>query len=369
TADWWVGNIRMLPFVVLAGILIVRKTRRSTMVLTFLAVSLLTTVVLTLLGRSSVPATLEQTLFSSPLVFFAAVILTEPLTTPPTRSLQIIYGALVGFLISPQFHVGSFYTTPELSILVGNVFSYIVSPKAKLLLRLKDKVQIAPDIYDFVFTPSPRLAFAPGQYMEWTLGHDHADSRGNRRYFTLASSPTERDLVLGVRFYPNSSSYKQAMLAMDQDTEIVAAQLAGDFVLPRSPRIRLVFIAGGIGITPFRSMIQYLLDTRQKRPITLFYANRTVSEIVYKDVFDRAQRELGIKTIYTLTDASKVPLAWKGRVGYITPQIIKAEVPHFADCFYYLSGPNAMVTSFEQALRRLRVSKSHIKTDFFPGFA
>ena len=369
TADWWVGTTAMLPFVLVGGLLVVRKTRRFEMVFSFLITSLLVTLAFTLLSRENVFTALQQTVLESPLIFFAAIILTEPLTTPPTRVLQLIYGAIVGFLFSPPFHIGAFYTTPELSILIGNVFSYIVSPKARLILNLKEKVQTAPDTFDFIFTPAHKLSFAPGQYMEWTLGHDHPDSRGNRRYFTLASSPTEQDLILGVKFYPRSSSYKQSLLAMNPDSEIVAGQLSGDFTLPKNPKQRLVFIAGGIGITPFRSMIKYLLDTRQKRPITVFYANRTASEIVYSDILTRAQRELGIKTIYALTDRNAIPAGWKGKVGYITAHMIKAEVPFYRDCIYYLSGPNAMVNSFEETLQRMGVSNDHIKTDFFPGFA
>ena len=179
----------------------------------------------------------------------------------------------------PQFHLGSFYTTPEIAMLIGNFFSFLLSPKATQLLTLREKIQIAPDVYDFVFTPARRFAFVPGQYMEWTLGHSDPDGRGNRRYFT------------------QSSSFKHAMLAMDGQTEIVAAQLAGDFVLPSDPAQPCVCIAGGIGITPFRSMLKYLLDTRQRRPITLFYANRRVDDIVYRDVLDQAYYDLGIKTI------------------------------------------------------------------------
>ena len=119
---------------------------------------------------------------------------------------------MVGILASPQVHFGSIYLTPEQAILIGNVFSFLVSPKGRLVLKLKEKIKIAPDIYDFIFTPSQKLSFAPGQYMEWTLGHDNPDSRGNRRYFTLASAPTESTLRLGVKFYPQSSSYKQSML-------------------------------------------------------------------------------------------------------------------------------------------------------------
>ena len=328
---------------------------------------LVTVVLASLLGGESIVTGLQNTLLYSPLLFFAFVILTEPLTAPPTRGLQIAYGALVGLLFTPQFHIGTLYTSPEIAILIGNVFSYLVSPKTKLVLQLREKVRIATDVYDFFFVPQRQLAFVPGQYMEWTLGHADPDNRGNRRYFTLASSPTENHIRLGVKFSRESSSFKQAMLAMDQDTEIVAGQLAGDFVLPRDLRQKCVFIAGGIGITPFRSMIKYLLDTGQSRPIVLFYAGKTANEFVYQDIFDQAQQELGIKTIYSVTDPRRLPLAWTGKVGRITPQLIRSQVPDYLECVYYISGPQTMVDSFKNVLSEMGITPSHIKTDLFPG--
>lgn len=369
SASWWVGDAAMLPFVLIGGILIVRKIRRFSLVVSFLLAALATILALSLLSGAALIATLQQTLVYSPLLFFAFVILTEPLTTPPARRSQMYYGMLVGVLFAPQFHIGSFYTTPELAILIGNLFAYLVSPKAAFMLRLKEKVQLAPDIYDFIFVPTRKFAFAPGQYMEWTLGHREPDNRGNRRYFTLASSPTEDTLRLGVKFYEHSSSFKSALLAMDQHSEIVAAQVAGDFVLPDDPQQKCVLIAGGIGITPFRSMITYLLDTHQRRPIVVFYANRTASDIVYKDIFDRAQRELGIRTIYTVSDKRTLPTAWEAQVGYLSPQLIKDQVPDYLDCVFYISGPPAMVESFKAALRQIHVKSSQIKTDFFAGLA
>ena len=116
-------------------------------------------------------------------------------------------------------------------------------------------------------------------------------------------------------------------------------------------------------------MITYLLDTRQRRPIVMFYANKTAGDIVYKEVFDRAQRELGIKTIYTITDKQKLPPAWNARVGYISPQLIKDEVPDYLDCIFYISGPPAMVDSFKAALRQIHIKNNQIKTDFFAGLA
>ncbi len=368
SASWWVGSGPMLPFVLAGGVLIVRKLRRADLVNSFLLAALVAILVFSLLEGQDALGGIQKVVLYSPLLFFAFIILTEPLTTPPTHGLRIAYGALVGFLFVPQFHLGGFYTTPELAILIGNVFSYIVSPRAKLVLRLAKKVQLAPDIYDFHFALPRKLAFAPGQYMEWTLGLHDPDNRGNRRYFTLASSPTENNIRLGVKFYPGASTFKQALLSMDRDGEIVASQLAGDFVLPKDPKQKCVLIAGGIGITPFRSMLQYLLDTHEGRPIVLFYAAKTIKDFVYVDVLDRARKELGIKTVYVIEDAHSAPANWKWPVGRITPQMIKKRVPDYLERIFYISGPKGMIDAFKESLGQLGVESSHIKTDYFPGF-
>jgi len=368
SASWWVGNAQMLPFVLVGGLLVVRKLHRFDLVLTFGLTALATILVASLVNAEDFFTAVQRVVLYSPFLFFAFVLLTEPLTTPPTRKLRLVYAALVGFLFTPVLHIGSFYTTPELALLIGNVYSYIVSPKTRLVLTLKDRVRIAPDTYEFVFALSRKLAFAPGQYMEWTLGHEDPDSRGNRRYFTLASAPTERDLRLGVKFYKNSSSYKKALGTMSTDVEIIASQLAGDFVLPEDPRQKCVFIAGGIGVTPFRSMIKYLLDIHQRRSIILFYTNKRVEDIVYKDVFDRAEKELGIRTIYTVTDATHgLPPNWQGIIGRITPQWIKKYVPGYPNYVFYLSGPPGMIDSFKDTLHQLGIGDSNIKTDYFSG--
>ncbi len=148
-----------------------------------------------------------------------------------------------GILFVPQIHVGPIYSTPELALVVGNLYSYLVSPKHKVLLTLRRKKKIAANIVDFVFKPSRQLAYEPGQYMEFTLAHKGPDSRGNRRYFTLASSPTEANLHLGVRFYPEGSSFKRAMYSLDNRIKMLAGQIAGDFTLPGDSNKKLVFIA------------------------------------------------------------------------------------------------------------------------------
>src|SRR5713101_3363350 len=299
-ASWWVGTPAMMPFV-LGGLLVARKIARFDLILSFFAAACAVILGAGLAKGTSVAPAAGQLLADTPLLFFAFVMLTEPLTTPPARARRIVYGAMVGLLFAPSLHFGRVYLTPELALLVGNAFSYLVSPKAKYLLALKTRTQLAPDTYDLRFTSDRRLRFRPGQYLEWTLGHAHPDSRGNRRYFTVASSTGEREVRIGVKFYPCASSFKRSLLAMRPGNEIVASQLAGEFVLPTNQREKLVFMAGGIGITPFRSMIRHLLDHNEERPITVLYSNRTAAEIVYSDVLEEARNQLGIKTVYTLS--------------------------------------------------------------------
>jgi ferredoxin-NADP reductase len=243
-------------------------------------------------------------------------------------------------------------------LLAGNIFSYIVSPKYKLVLKLKEKRKIANDTYDFVFEPNRKMPFHPGQYLEWTLGHKSPDLRGNRRYFTIASSPTEEHIRLGVKFYPKGSTFKKKLLEIERGTSLIAGQLAGDFIMPHDKNKKLVFMAGGIGITPFRSMIKYLLDINERRDIVLIYSNYSETDIAYQEILKEAQEKLDLKIVHVLTNNS----------GPTTAELIKREVPDHHERHFYISGSQSMVTAFDRMLRSLGVHETKIRKDFFPGF-
>jgi ferredoxin-NADP reductase/Na+-translocating ferredoxin:NAD+ oxidoreductase RnfD subunit len=354
-ATWWVGgNPWLAPIVIIGGLLIVRKIQRFDLVLSFMVVALGATFATA--PSADYMTLLTQTLLHSSFFFLAFVMLTEPLTTPPNRILRVVYGAMVGFLFAPNVHIGTFYMTPELALLAGNVFSYIVSPKGRYTLTLKRIEQAAQGAYDFVFVPDRAFSFKPGQYMEWTLSHRYPDDRGNRRYFTLASAPSAQEVRLGVKFYDPASTFKRALGALKPGSTISVSHLAGGFVLPRNNEKKLVFIAGGIGITPFRSMIEHLLNTKEKRNIVLLYSNKTDADVAYKPLLDRAQAELGIRTVYVTGKQ-------------IDNALIAREVPDYKERTFYISGPHGMVEAFKSALRSMGVSWLKIKSDFFPGFA
>jgi len=368
SASWWVGTTALLPFVLIGGILLVRKIHRGRMVLTFFVTTLLATVLYTLLSRGDILTALHNTLFTSAMFFLGFVMLTEPFTTPPTTKKQTWFAVFTGVLFPPQFHVLSLYSTPELALVAGNVFSYIISPKAKLLPILKQKLRITPDSVDFIFNPNIRkFAYEPGQYMEWTLPHKNTDSRGNRRFFTLASSPTEPDVRVGVKFNKHGSSYKEALLSMNHETLISASQVSGDFVLPKDSRQKIVFIAGGIGVTPFRSMVKYLIDTKDKRSVIMFYSARTAEDFAYKDVFEQAREEIRLNMFYVITGQSAVPNTYD-RLGRISAEMIKQDVPDYRERIFYISGTQAMVKATQNVLENLDVPNHQVKTDYFSGY-
>lgn len=368
SVSWWIASNLTLPFVLVVGFLVVRKIRRFTLFFSFVGAALLSIALSSLKNGLPVGPTLLESFVAWPILFLGTIMLTEPLTTPPVKKLQIAYGVIIGLLFGVHFNIGPVYSTPELAILVGNIFAFIVSPRVKLLLTLEKKQQIAEDTYEFLFHPSRSYSFAAGQYMEWTLPHHQPDSRGNRRYFTIASSPTEKILRLVVRIGEARSSFKEKLLSMQPKEMIVASQLAGDFTLPKEKDQKLVFIAGGIGFTPFVSMVKYLLDQKERRDVTFFYVNKVEADIAFKELFAQAEQEIGLKTKYVLTKTDAIPKNWTGLVGRINEEMIQKEVPDFKDRRFYLSGPNAMVDADKHILAKLGVPKQHIVTDYFPGF-
>ena len=365
-ATWWAGgNLMLAPFVVVGGLIVVRKVQRFDMVGVYLLVNLAVT--LATLRPSMYGEALQQSLLYSPLLFAGFAMLTEPLTAAHSQRARIAYGAIVGALSSPSVHVGSFYLTPELAFLAGNAFAYAISPKGRFKLTLLRMEQAASGCTDFVFKPNRKLAFQPGQYLDWTLDVRKPDARGNRRPFTIASAPTEDEVRLGVKFYPGASAFKRSLSNMKPGDVIYGSHLAGTFILPKNRDEKLAFIAGGIGVTPFRSMVQELVNRKDRRSITMIYGNNKSDEIAYADLFDQAERELGLRTIYAIGDGDAFrPNTYR---GFITQALIQREIPDFQDRTFYISGPRTMVVRFQRILKELGVARSRIKIDFFPGFA
>jgi ferredoxin-NADP reductase len=191
--------------------------------------------------------------------------------------------------------------------------------------------------------------------MELTMPVKKQDDRGNRRTFTIASSPTERAVHVGVRVPPQPSRFKQVLSEMKTGSSVQAGQVAGSFMMPSDPTEKLLFIAGGVGITPFRSMVKYLSDKQEKRDIVLVYLTKSKSEYMFRQLFDAAQ-EIGVKTIYV---ASTEPLQ-KSELEMHVPDLLQRKA--------YISGPPRMLRHIKRILTSLGVPKRSIKTDYFSGY-
>lgn len=371
-ASWWIGSKVMVLFVILGGLLVAQKIKRFPLILSFLLSYLGLEVLLFLFagGKLSDSAfLLRNVIFFSPILFFSFVMLVEPLTGPQDRKLRVYYGIFIAVTaVALEKFVPQVFYGLELALLTGNMATRIVSPDFRLTMKFRERLEAAAHTESFWFEPDRSFDFTAGQYLEWTLSHSHPDSRGIRRYFTIASSPTEKGTMLTTRISEKSSSFKSALLNLRAGDEIVVSGREGDFVLPDDPQKKLVFIAGGIGITPFRSMIRDLLDRAGTQPIILLYSNKTAADIAFKDLFDEAAARINLKTVYTLTDAPSVPHEWKGRTGYIDEAFVKTEVPDWPERLFYVSGPEPMVEAFQKMLLAMGVAKANLKTDDFPGY-
>ncbi len=366
-ASWWVGSEIMFPYVLAAGVVIVLKIRRVSMVMAGIIASLAMIYIQALLSGSLSFDIFKILLLSSPLIFFMTVMVTEPLTTPSGTKAQILYGIFIGLLSNIPFTFGSIYNSPELTLLIANLLVYPLSLRGRVMMVCDSVTKIAKDTYEFGFRASQKINFIPGQYLEWSLLHDYPDKRGIRRYFTIASSPTESHIKLAVKISENGSSYKRALATFAKGDVSYATQLSGDFVLPSKIQDKsFIFIAGGIGITPFRSQFKYLLDTNQEINGHLFYCNDTIEDIAYDALLRRSHKELGLGTTHVLNNP---PDNWDGEIGYITKDMLLKHVPDVAERIVYISGPPGMVGAYKKLLSNSGVSTRNIHTDYFPGLA
>lgn len=367
-ASWWVGSTALAPLVIIGGLLMTRKIRRFGMVITFIVTAVLSTTFLVWISGRDAGMALQNTLLHSSLFFLAFVMLTEPWTSPTTNGKRIVYAIVVGILFSPALHIGNTYSTPELALIIGNIFAFVVTPMVKTHLHLKSRRRFGKHTEDIELVPERSFIYKPGQYVELTLPHPSADSRGLRRYLTIASSPTEDTVRFGIRYHDPSSTFKQYLRAADDDLFISAGQLGGDFTLPKDKKLKLAFIAGGIGITPFRSMVKYLSDTNDNRSVKLLYGERTPNDIAYTETFEEARRKVRVDTTYIINEITSLSSPHI-KPGHINTEMVKTLIPDYLERIFYVSGPQPMVLDIKENLRDLGVPSSHIKVDYFFGYA
>jgi ferredoxin-NADP reductase len=362
---WWVGSAALWLVTLIFGLLVVRKIRKFTLLFAFVGTALILQLITFLVDGTLSPTIIQSVLIASPLIFLSTIMLTEPATMPPRRFQQVIFGVIIAILYVEAWKIGPLTIYPEVALLLGNIYAFVISPKFKVEMRLKEIQKISDRVMNYVFIPTERFNFIAGQYMEWTLDHVTLDFRGNRRSFTIASSPTEETVQLGVKFYNPSSTFKYTLSNMKPGDTIYASQLAGNFVLKGNERKKLVFIAGGIGVTPFRSMVKYVTDTQLAADIVVIYAVGDPSEFAYLEEFKQAEK-YGVKLARVVTSPKTT------EDGYLHAQVnaelISQLVPDYNDRFFYISGPNVMVDATRAQLSSIGVPRARIKKDHFSGY-
>lgn len=224
------------------------------------------------------------------------------------------------------------------------------------------------DAFSLYFEKPPSFQYSPGQYITMYSTLKKHDDRGAKRWFTLSSSPTEPFLTITTRHVKiQPSSFKDWLFDLKKSDKIKVDGPEGDFTLPADNK-PIVWIAGGIGITPFRSQIKYLLDSNVDRKIHLIYSNRTPSDICFIEELNQAEQKLKQFSLeMTLTD--RVPDDWTGKRGLITDQMIRATTDQIDRTHFYISGPEPMVESIGLRLKSLGVTKNLIHQDWFPGYS
>lgn len=363
-AEWWVGSRYLLPVVLIAGLVVVTKTRRWPLFLTYVGLSA-TFALIAFWNAGPLTDTLIRHFISWPTIFFAAFMLTEPLGLPSTKRLQYVYAGIAALLSSVPFTIGPIYGTPELALLAANLMTFVVDRPERLRLTLSKKHVVGTRTVEYIFTAPRPITFMPGQYLEWTLPHGTPDTRGIRRYFTVASAPGGHEVSFAVRHVDRQSTWKQTLEALPIGGVIYAAQRAGDFTLrPSAPHH--VWIAGGIGVTPFMSMIRHAAASQQRLPVTFFYCNKTESDIAFLDEVTSAAA-LGLETVHVLAEPASSGL--EHETGYITEAMLTRHVHEYRTATYYISGPPGLVKSYHDLLRKLGVPEVQIVTDYFPGLA
>ena len=220
-----------------------------------------------------------------------------------------------------------------------------------ILTRVDDTAQ---NIKTFWFKPQTPAHYIAGQFIEFYLLHEHADDRGQRRWFTLSSSPSEDMLSITTKFaLENGSTFKQTLGELPLGSRIMFSEPMGDFVLPKDTSIPLVFVAGGIGVTPMRSMVKWLTDKAEKRDVTVLYGARDKREIAFRGLFEAY---CGGDQFKTFTDRP------------ITSEDILAVIKSKPEALIYLAGPEPMVEKYVADLKQVGIQSRQLVTDYFPGY-
>lgn len=233
------------------------------------------------------------------------------------------------------------------------------------ILKLMHRREVARATIEFQFNKPDNFNFIPGQYAGFTLiNPKETDAGGITRRFSLSSMPDDDHIAITFRL--QNSAYKRILNEMRIGEEIKFAGPTGLFTLHEDKNTPAVFIAGGIGITPFYSMIKHATRLKSQQKMLLFYGNQTENDTAYLEAIELLQN---MNPNFTFVPALANPdAAWRGETGFITDSMIRKYIPDINIPVYYICGSPAMVTALQEMLAEMGVDEDKIKVEDFPGY-
>lgn len=223
---------------------------------------------------------------------------------------------------------------------------------AGMKLKVIKKIIPAPDSFSLIFEKPKGFAFYPGQYLDIKL--PILDPNGDTRAFTISSSPTEDSLIITPK--KGVSPFKKFMENLKEGDSAESSHPAGTFTLDESSPA--VFIAGGIGITPFRSIIKYCMDQQISTPMTLIYSNST-ADFLFKEELEKWKQSLPNLTIIYYNSSLN---------GRLDKTKLPTAVGKTVNSIYYLAGAHSFVNNMAQILIDIGIDETNLRYDRFDGY-
>jgi len=235
-------------------------------------------------------------------------------------------------------------------------------------VKLLEKKEIAQDTMAFIFEKPKDFAFKPGQCSDFTLlNPKETDEEGNIRAFSLASAPFEENLMIATRM--RNTAFKRCLKALPLGSELKLDGPGGSFTLHRKEETPAVFLTGGIGITPVRSILLQAAHDKLPHRIFLFYSNKSPETAAFlQELADLEKSNPNYSFIATMTDMSQSHREWRGHLGYVNAELLTEHVKDLSTPIYYICGPKGMVEAMSTMLRDAKIDEDNIRTEEFSGY-
>ncbi len=234
--------------------------------------------------------------------------------------------------------------------------------------RLMKRGEVAEGTMAFHFEKPRGFQFRPGQSVDLTLVNPpETDGEGNTRTFSIVSPPYEEELVFATRM--RNTAFKRVLRATPLGSEVGLEGPMGSFTLHKNVAKPGVFLTGGIGITPFLSILRQVAREELAYQLYLFYSNRRPEDAAFMDILQELTTiRPGIRFIPTMTSLVKSKWQWTGETGHINRDMLQKHLPNIEGPIYYIAGPPGMVAALREMLPAAGVDEDDIRSEEFGGY-